>query len=129
MSQHFIRIFGDMLQKTDMPEYPLWNPKGYLPPPTLLKRKILLKGSRGNFGAPDPVPPLKEQNRFINKSKTRLAGITMERIKEVHAQVYVLGRDSEKDKMLKEHSENPERTTEKNMSVSFLIIFKRENTW
>ncbi|KAE9550785.1 hypothetical protein FO519_006000 [Halicephalobus sp. NKZ332] len=52
MTEVFRRVFGEFLQDTELTDFPLLeNQEGYLPPPIALKRKILIKGSKGKFGA------------------------------------------------------------------------------
>uniref|UniRef100_A0A7E4UUK1 Phosphoinositide phospholipase C n=1 Tax=Panagrellus redivivus TaxID=6233 RepID=A0A7E4UUK1_PANRE len=70
MSQLFKKIFGDLLQIEELPDYPLCNTKGYLPPPCALKRKILIKGSKGKFGGPKFI----ERTLFSSKRIVETVG-------------------------------------------------------
>uniref|UniRef100_A0AC35FY66 Phosphatidylinositol-specific phospholipase C X domain-containing protein n=1 Tax=Panagrolaimus sp. PS1159 TaxID=55785 RepID=A0AC35FY66_9BILA len=112
ISQIFVKVFGDLLQKRALPKYPISDPNGNYPPPIVLKRKILIKGTQNKLGDKKAVAQ-NSQESFINRSKSRLAELTVERMKDTK----VLGKDEEKDKLLDEkHADCPERKCERNMS-------------
>ncbi|XP_014211046.1 1-phosphatidylinositol 4,5-bisphosphate phosphodiesterase-like [Copidosoma floridanum] len=46
MAQYFDEIFGDLLLKTALPDYPLYVEGHPLPPPSAMKKKILIKNKR-----------------------------------------------------------------------------------
>jgi hypothetical protein len=108
----FTKVFGDMLQKRALSKYPISDPNGHYPPPLALQRKILIKGTQSKLG--DKKARAKTaQEGFINRSKSRLAELTVERMKDSN----VLGKDQDKDKLLDEnHADCPERKCERNMS-------------
>lgn len=103
MSQTFIKVFGDLLMKHPLSKYPITDPNGYYPPPVALLRKILIKGTQSKLG-PKTKPVVKQpQGGFINRSRSRIAELTVDKIKDSNN---ILGKDEEKGKHIMNSIDN-----------------------
>ena len=109
MTEIFRRVFGDFLQDKELPDFPLLgNQDGQLPPPIALKRKILIKGSKGKFGAVPKNIGVSMTNHLITE--------TMEKIKET-TNTLIMDKQNDGEQLLK----NPIANIG-DLSVSYFVV-------